>query len=55
MFHFGTRLNVDADSFANETIDRGNTNDIVVIDDNWTSFQLDAIRFVDDEGDIIMH
>ena len=53
--HVYREFNVDADSLANEAIDRRGTTDSVVIDDHWTSFQLDAIRFVDDEGDVIMH
>jgi ribonuclease HI len=53
--HVYREFNVDADSLANEAIDRRGTTDSLVIDDHWTSFELDAIRFVDDEGDVIMH
>ena len=54
--HVYCAFNIDADSLANEAIDRrGGTADNVVIDDHWTSSQLDAMLYVDDEGDVIMH
>ena len=52
--HVYREFNVDADGLANVAIDRRVPPDVVVIDDHWSFFQIDAVRFVDGEGDVII-